>query len=75
MQLYKYFYCFKKCHFLTIFETSRFAFTQSPYFSLWVSKSNLDDFKTRGFDSAQNSMNFDMLKNPNTPWTSLAGGF
>jgi len=30
-----------------------FAFTQSPYFSLWVSKSNLDGFKTPSFDSAQ----------------------
>lgn len=29
------------CH-LYEFETSRFAFAQSPYFSSWVSKSNLD---------------------------------
>ena len=26
-------------------ETSRFVFAQSPYFSSWVSKSNLDGFK------------------------------
>ena len=36
--------------------------------------SNLDGFKTEGFDSAQNSANFDMLKEPeNTPRTSVQG--